>query len=321
MAGQMKAIVQNGYGSPDVLALKEIDKPTIKDDEVLVRVFATSLNAGDYFSMRGSPWLVRFSVGFPKPKDYVLGWDVAGRVEAVGSAVTQFQPGDEVFAAVSRAFAEYVVAPADKFALKPANLTFEQAAAIPTAAVTALQGLRDAGKLRPGQKVLINGAAGGVGTFAVQIAKALGAEVTGVCSTRNVEMVRSLGANPMVDYTKEDFARGERRYDLILDNVGNRSFSDLRRALTSQGLIIPNSGHGGMSYVFKAFLLSPFMRQQGSPLMTAMNGKDLTVLKELIETGKVTPVIDRTYPFAEIPAALGYAAQGHARGKVVIAVA
>jgi NADPH:quinone reductase-like Zn-dependent oxidoreductase len=317
----MKAIVQNGYGSPDVLSLKEINKPVIKDDEVLVRVVATSLNAGDYFSMKGSPWLVRFMVGFPRPKDYVPGWDVAGRVEAVGSAVTQFHPGDAVYGAVSHAFAEYASAPAGRLALKPTNLTFEQAAAVPTAGIMALQGLRDAGKVQPGQKVLINGAAGGVGTFAVQIGKALGAEVTGVCSTRNVELLRSLGADHVIDYTREDFTRGGQRYDLIFDNVGNRAFSDLRRALTPQGRILPNSGHSGMTYVFKAFLLAPLMRQQDKPLTTTPNGKDLAALAEMIAAGKITPVIDRTYPFAEIPAALGYAAQGHVRGKVVITLA
>lgn len=317
----MKAIVQTGYGSPAVLSIKEVEQRAIKDDQVLVRVHANSINAGDYFTMRGSPWLVRFSVGFPKPKDTILGWDMAGRVEAVGSAVTQFQPGDAVFGAVKGAFAEYIVAAAGRLAPKPANLSFEQAAAVPTAGLTALQGLRDAGKLQPGQTVLINGAAGGVGTFAVQIAKALGAQVTGVCSTRNVEIVRAIGADHVVDYTKEDFTRSGQRYDLILDNVGNRAFSDLRRVLQPQGRIIPNSGHGGMSYVLKAFLLSPFMRQQDKPLMTTVNGQDMAALKDLIEAGKVTPVIDRSYPFAEIPAALGYAAAGHARGKVVITVA
>jgi NADPH:quinone reductase-like Zn-dependent oxidoreductase len=317
---QMKAIVQNNYGSPDVLALKEMDRPVIKDDEVLVRVHASSVNAGDYFSLRGSPWLARFTVGFPRPKDYILGWDVAGRVEAVGSQVTQLQPGDAVYGAVSHTFAEYVGASADQFAPKPANLTFEQAAAVPTAGLTALQGLRDAGQVQSGQQVLINGAAGGVGTFAVQIAKALGAQVTGVCSTRNVEMVRSLGADHVVDYTQEDFTRGQRRYDLILDNVGNRAFSDLRRVLTPQGRIIPNSGHGGMTYVFKAFLLAPFMRQQASPLMTKTNRADLLVLKDLAELGKLTPAIDRTYPLEQTPEALGYAGTGHARGKVVIAM-
>jgi len=317
----MKAIVQNNYGSPDVLQLKEVVRPVMQDDQVLVRVKAASLNAGDYFTMKGSPWLVRLMVGFPKPKNYVLGWDMAGQVEAVGSQVTQFRPGDAVYGAVNHAFAEYVAVSADLLALKPANLTFEQAAAVPTAALTALQGLRDAGKVQPGQKVLINGAAGGVGTFAVQIGKALGAEVTAVCSTRNVEMVYSIGADHVVDYTREDFTRHGRRYDLILDNVGNRAFADLRRALTPQGLIVPNSGHGGMTYVFKGFLLAAVMRQQGKPLMTKNNDKDLTYLKGLIEAGQITPVIDRTYSLSETPTALGYAAGRHVRGKVVITVA
>jgi NADPH:quinone reductase-like Zn-dependent oxidoreductase len=316
----MKAIVQNDYGSPDALTLKEIAKPAIGDDEVLVRVHAASVNAGDYFTMMGSPWLVKFTVGFPKPKDHVLGWDLAGEVEEIGSQVTKFKPGDQVYAASDHAFAEYVSVAEEKLALKPNNLSFAEAAAVPTAAITALQGLRDAGNLQPGQKVLVNGAAGGVGTFAVQIAKALGAEVTGVCSTRNVELVRSLGADHVIDYTKEDFTQGDERYDLILDNVANHSFADLRRVLAPQGIIIPNSGHGGMSYVFKAFLLSPFMRQQRSPLTTNMNGQELVVLKELIEAGKITPVIDRTYPLGEVPAAVGYASKGHARGKVIITV-
>lgn len=316
----MKAIVQNDYGSTNVLKLKEVDKPEVKENDVLVSVHAAAINAGDVFSMRGSPWVARFTVGFPKPKDYILGWDVAGHVEAVGQKVKRFKPGDEVFASCSSTFAEYVSADEDKFAMKPANLTFEQAAAVPTAAITALQGLRDAGKVQPGQKVLINGASGGVGTFAVQIAKAFGAEVTGVCSTKNLDMVRSIGADHVIDYTQEDFTQSGRRYDLILDNVANRSFSDLRRALTPQGMIIPNSGHGGMGYVFKAFLLSPFMRQQGSMYLASPNNKDLVVLKELIEARKVTPVIDRTYPLSETPEAIGYLGEGHARGKVVITV-
>jgi NADPH:quinone reductase-like Zn-dependent oxidoreductase len=316
----MKAIVQNDYGSPDVLKLKEVDKPVIKENEVLVGVHAAAINAGDIFSMRGSPWLARFTVGFPKPKDYTLGWDVAGHVEAVGEKVTLFQLGDEVFGACNHTFAEYVSADADLFAMKPTNLTFEQAAAVPSAAITALQGLRDAGKLRPGQKVLINGASGGVGTFAVQIAKAFGAEVTGVCSTKNVDMVRSIGADHVIDYTIEDFTRGGQRYDLVLDNVASRSFSDLRRALTPQGIIIPNSGHGGMGYVIKAFLLSPFMRQHGSMYLASPNNRDLVVLKELIEAGKVTPVIDRTYSLSDTPEAFRYLEEAHARGKVVITV-
>ncbi|GMR11493.1 MAG: NAD(P)-dependent alcohol dehydrogenase [Anaerolineae bacterium] len=316
----MKAIVQNNYGSPDVLKLKEVDKPVVKENDVLVSIHAAALNAGDYFSMRGSPWLVRFTVGFPKPKNYILGWDMAGRVQAIGKKVTRFQPGDEVFASWSSTLAEYACVAEDKLAMIPTNLTFEQAAAVPTAAITALQGLRDAGRVQPGQKVLINGASGGVGTFAVQIAKAFGAEVTGVCSTKNVDMVRSIGADHVIDYTKKDFTKSERRYDLILDNVANRSFSDLRRALTPQGVIIPNSGHGGMGYVVKAFVLSPFMRQQGSMYLATPNNKDLVVLKELIEAGKVTPVIDRTYPLSDTPEAFRYLEEGHARGKVVITV-
>jgi NADPH:quinone reductase-like Zn-dependent oxidoreductase len=314
----MKAIVQNEYGSPDVLELKEVEMPVVKENDVLVRVHAAALNAGDVFSMRGSPWLARFTVGFPKPKNYILGWDMAGSVQEVGNKVTRFQPGDEVFASCSGTLAEYVCVAADKLAMKPTNLTFEQAAAVPTAAITALQGLRDAGKLQPGQKVLINGASGGVGTFAVQIAKAFGAEVTGVCSTRNVDMVRSIGADHVIDYTQEDFTQSGQRYDLILDNVASRSFSDLRRTLTPQGIIIPNSGHGGMGYVFKAYLLSPFMHQQGSPFMSTPNHEDLVVLKELIEAGKVTPVIDRTYSLSETLEAFRYLDEGHARGKVVI---
>ena len=317
----MKAIVQNDYGSPDVLKLAEVPQPAMKDNQVLVRVKAVSINAGDVFAMRGSPWLIRLTAGFPKPKNYILGWDMAGVVEAAGSSVTQFRSGDEVYAACSGALAECVSVAEDKLALKPAKLTFEQAAAIPTGAITALKGLRDVGKLQPGQKVLINGASGGVGTFAVQIAKALGAEVTGVCSTRNVDMVRSLGADKVIDYTKEDFTQNGRRYDLILDNVASHSFSDLMRVLTPQGLIVPNSGHSGMGYVFKAFLLSPFLRQLGSMYLAVPTGKDLAQLKEWIETGKVKPVIDRTYPLREAPEAFRHLDKEHARGKVVITVA
>ena len=316
----MKAIVQNDYGSPDVLTLKDVDVPAVNGDDILVSVHAAALNAGDYFTMRGSPWAVRLFAGFPKPKNHILGWDMAGRVLVVGEKVTRFQPGDEVFASCSDTLAEFVRVAEDKLAMKPANLTFEQAAAVPTAAITALQGLRDAGKLQSGQRVLINGASGGVGTFAVQVAKAFGAEVTGVCSTRNVEMVRSIGADHVVDYTQEDFTQSGRHYDLILDNVANRSFRDLRRALTPQGRIIPNSGRGGMSYVVKAFLLSPFMRQHRSMYLASPNNKDLVLLKELIEAGKVTPVIDRTYPLSETREAFRYLEEGHARGKVIITV-
>ncbi len=292
----------------------------VKDNDVLVRVHAAALNAGDVFSMRGSPWLARLTVGFPRPKNYILGWDAAGRVEAVGKNVTRFQPGDDVYSSCSHTLAEYACATEDKVALKPANLSFEQAAAVPTAAITALQGLRNAGKLQPGQKVLINGASGGVGTFAVQIARALGADVTGVCSTRNVDMVRSLGADQVIDYTREDFTQRGQRYDCILDNVGSHAFADYRRALTPQGMLIPNTGHAGMRYVIKALVLSLFVRQQGSLFMATPNNADLVVLKELIEAGKVTPVIDKTYPLSETPAAFRYLEEEHARGKVVITV-
>lgn len=317
----MKAIVQNSYGSPDVLALKEIETPVMGDSDVRIRVHAASLNAGDLFSVRGSPWLARFSVGFPKPKDYVLGWDVAGRVEAVGKNVTDMQPEDEVYAACHGAFAEYACVAAEGVAMKPSNLSFEEAAAVPTAGVTALQALREVGKVQPGQSVLINGASGGVGTFAVQIAKALGAEVTGVCSSHNGEMVRRIGADHVVDYTQEDFTRGERRYDLILDNVANHKLSALRRVLTPQGVIVPNSGHGGMGYVFKAGLLSLFMRQHARLFVANPKRKDLLFLADLIEAGKVTPVIDRVYPLHEVPEALRYLDKEHARGKIVVAVA
>ena len=317
----MKAIVQNDYGSPDVIELAEVARPAMKEGQVLVRVKAVSINAGDVFSMRGSPWLIRLTAGFPRPKDHILGFDLAGVVEAAGSGVTQFRPGDEVYASCSGAFAEYVSVAEEKLALKPDNVTFKQAAAIPTGAFTAFKGLRDAGRLQPGQKVLINGASGGVGTFAVQIAKALGAEVTGVCSTRNVDMVRSLGADKVIDYTKEDFTQNGRRYDLILDNVASHSFSEMMRVLTPQGLIVPNSGHAGMGYVFKAFLLSPFQRQLGSMYLAEPNGKDLTQLKEWIELGKIKPVIDRTYPLHDTPEAFRYLEKEHARGKVVITLA
>ena len=316
----MKAIVQNAYGSPDLLELKTVDKPQVRENEVLVRVHAAALNAGDYFSMKGSPWLARFSVGFPRPKDYILGWDAAGEVEEVGNRVKGFIPGEAVFGACSHTLAEFVTASEDSFAKKPANLTFEQAAAVPTAALTALQGLRDAGKLRPGQKVLINGAAGGVGTFAVQIAKALGAEVTAVCSTRNVDLMRSIGAEHVVDYTQEDFCATGQLYDLILDNVGNRSFSDCRRALTPAGILVPNTGHAGMGYVIQAAVRSLFVRQQGRLFMARPNRADLELLKELIEAGQVKPMIDRTYRLGETAAALGYVGEGHTRGKVVIVV-
>jgi len=317
----VKAIVINAYGSTDALELKDVATPAIKANEILVRVHAASVNVGDIFTLRGSPWLLRLTVGLTRPKDYILGWDMAGSVEAVGSAVTRFKPGDEVFGACHGALAEYAHVAEDRLAPRPANLTLQQAAAVPTAAVTALIGLRNVGKIQPGQRVLINGASGGVGTFAVQLAKAFGADVTGVCSTRNVDLVKSIGADHVVDYTREDFTRNGRRYDLILDNVGSRSFSDLRRALAPGGACVPNSGHAGMGYVLKAFALSMVMRQHRSMYVAEPNSRNLSFLKDLIEAGKVTPAIDRTYPINETRAAFRYLMEEHARGKVVITVA
>ena len=314
----MKAIVQNRYGSPDAFELMEVEKPAANEDGVLVRVKAAALHAGDYYAMRGEPYMIRLSAGWPKPKGYVPGYDTAGEVESIGENVTRFQPGDEVFGACNRACAEYVSAPEVNFAPKPENLTMEEAAAVPTSAVAALRGLRDAGKLKPGQRVLVNGASGGVGTFAVQIAKALGAEVTGVCSTGNQELVRSLGADHVIDYTKEDFTKSGERYDMILDQVANHSFSDLKGALTPEGLHIPNSGSAGLGYVINAFIRSLYNKQQGRPFLATPNSDDLRVLKELIESGQIKPVIDRTYPLSETPQAFQYLDQGHARGKVVI---
>jgi NADPH:quinone reductase-like Zn-dependent oxidoreductase len=324
----MKAIVQDEYGSPDdVLKLKDIDKPVVKDDEVLVRVHAAAVHVSDWVLVRGVPYITRPMIGLLRPKNSVPGEDIAGRVEAVGKKVKQLRPGDEVFGWCKGAFAEYACAGEDNFVPKPANLTFEQAAAVGVSAVTALQALRDQGKVQSGQKVLINGASGGVGPFAVQIAKAFGADVTGVCSTRNVDMIRSIGADQVIDYTQEDFTKSGQRYDFILDNVGNHSLSDLRRALTPKGILQPNGGGhssnrwiGPMGSVIKANVLSLFVRQQGRTFIATNNKEDLQFLKELIEAGKVTPVIDRTYPLSETPEAIGYVGEGHARGKVVIAV-
>jgi NADPH:quinone reductase-like Zn-dependent oxidoreductase len=317
----MNAVVQTGYGTADVMEFREIEKPMPGDGEVLIRVLAASLAAGEYFGMRGKPLPIRVYIGFPKPKkDFVVGLDCAGVVESVGKDVTCFQPGDEVYGACRGSCAEYALAKEGAVAHKPHNLTFEQAAAVPTSACTALQGLRDHGKVRPGHKVLVNGASGGVGPFAVQIAKDLGAEVTAVCSPRNVEMVRSIGADHVIDYTKEDFTQGGARYDVIMDNVGSHSLSDTRRALTSQGVHIPSSGHAGMGWVIAAALTAVFVRQQGSPFVASTTGKDLVTLNEFIEAGKVTPVIDRAYPLSDAPEAFRYLDEGHARGKVVITV-
>ena len=318
----MKAIFYTEYGSPDVLQLKEVEKPAPKDNEVLVKIYAASANAADWHLMRAEPFLARLENGVLKPKNTRLGADVAGRVEAVGGNVTRFQVGDEVFGcmplSVLGGFAEYVCAQEETVALKPPRLTFEQAAAVPLAAFTALQGLRDKGQIKPGQKVLINGASGGVGHFAVQIAKSYGTEVTGVCSTRNLDLVRSIGADQVIDYTREDFTRNGQRYDLIFDAVGNRSVSDLQRALTPDG-ICAVAGFTSLSRLFQVMLRGG--KKVGLMETAKGNKKDLLVLRELLEAGNVVPVIDKAYSLSEVPEAIRYLEEGHARGKVVITVA
>jgi NADPH:quinone reductase-like Zn-dependent oxidoreductase len=319
----MQAIVQDRYGAAEVLESRDIDRPEIGDGEVLVRVHAASIHVGDVIVMTGSPFLMRLATGLRKPRNRVPGTDIAGTVEAVGKDVNGLRPGDDVFGWCMGAFAEYASASEDHFALKPANLTFDQAAAVGVSATTALQLLRDDGHLQPGLKVLINGASGGVGTFAVQIAKAFGAEVTGVCSTKNVELVRSLGADHVIDYTKEDFRKGGRRYDLILDNVGDHSMSATRRALASNGKLLSNGGGhagGAIGRVIRLAIVSMFVRQQGKPSPKFENRADLLVLKDLVEAGKIAPVIDAAYPLRETRRAIGHVAAGHARGTVVIAV-
>jgi len=322
----MQAIVYHTYGSPDVLKLEEVQKPVPQDGEVLVKVIAASTAAGDWHLLRAKPFLVRFMYGLLKPKHPILGSDMAGRVEAVGSNVTQFQPGDEVFGDLSAcgfgAFAEYVVAPENALALKPANMTFEQAAAVPVSGVTALKGLRDHGPIQPGQKVLINGASGGVGTFAVQIAKAFGAEVTAVCSTGNLEMARALGADHVIDYTQEDFTQNGERYDLILAANGYHPLSAYQRALSPQGTYVMTGG--STAQMFEAMLLGPWRSRKGGQklgnLLAKPDQKDLMFMKELLEAGRVTPVIDRRFPLRDVADAIRYVEAGHAKGKVVITV-
>jgi NADPH:quinone reductase-like Zn-dependent oxidoreductase len=324
----VKAIVQDSYGPPDVLEIREIERPVVGDDDVLLRVHAAGVDPGVWHLMTGLPYLVRvMGYGLRKPKVRVRGRDVAGRVEAVGKNAAGLLPGDEVFGTCEGSFAEYASARADRLALKPTNLTFEQAAAIPISGVTGLQGLRDAGKVQPGQTVLIIGAGGGVGTFAVQLGKAFGAEVTGVCSTTKLDLVRSIGADHVIDYTREDFADGERRYDLIVDTAGRRSLSHLRRALAPRGTLVVVGGEGGGRWlggfdrqIFRAPILSLVVRQTLRPLIAKETSEDLVVLKELIEAGKITPVIDRTYPLSEAAEAIRYLAEGHAAGKVVVTV-
>lgn len=324
----MKAMVYTRYGPPDVLELREVDKPILDDDGVLVKVHAASVTFGDAAVVRGEPLLSRLWSGFLAPKYTIPGKDMAGRVEAVGRNVNQFQPGDEVYGDLSvcgwGAYAEYAAVPESAIALKPDNLTFEEAAAVPESAVVALQGLRDQGKIQPGLKVLINGASGGVGTFAVQIAKAFETEVTAVCSTGKLELLQSLGADQVIDYTQEDFTGGEKRYDLILGANGYHSILDYRRALTPKGRYVCTGGT--TAQIFQAMLLGPLISIGGSKKMSSLglvkqNQGDLAFMKELIEDGKVAPVVDRTYPLSEVPEALCYVGEGHARGKVIISIA
>lgn len=326
-AAKMKAIVYYNYGSPDVLQLEEIEKPVPTDNQVLVKIRAVSINPYDWHFMEGVPYIARvLGFGPLKPTSPRLGVDFAGTVEAVGKNVTGFKQGDEVFGGKGGAFAEYVAINEKFLVAKPANITFEQAGSVQIAGLTALQGLRDKGKIQPGQKVLINGASGGVGTFAVQIAKALGAHVTGVCSGRNVELVRSLGADQVIDYTKEDFTRGGQRYDVILDNVGNRSLSESRRVLTPDGKYVliggggvnDNRWTGPFGLVIKTLLLKPFITQEMSMMMSEVKKEDLNLLVDLMQSGKVKPVIDKTYPLSEIREAIRYVETGRARGKVVV---
>jgi len=322
----MKAIVYTEYGAPDVLQLREVEKPTPRDDEVLIKVHAASVNAADLHLLGADPFLIRLSSGLLKPKHTILGAAIAGRVEAVGRNVKQFQPGDEVFGDISGCgwggFAEYVCASEDALVLKPTRLSFEEAAAVPMAAVTALQGLRDKGQIQAGQKVLINGASGGVGTFAVQIAKSFGADVTAVCSTGKMDMVRALGADQVIDYTQEDFTHNGQRYDLILAANGYHSIADYKRALSPKGMYVMTGGSGVQ--LFQAMLLGPWISITGSKkmgnLLAKPNNKDLVFMKELLEAGKVVPVIDRRYPLCEVPDALRYLGEGRAKGKVVITV-
>lgn len=332
----MKAILRNTYGSPSVLELQEVEKPDLADDGVLVRVRAASVNRGDWYSLTGTPYVARMQVGLLKPKTNRLGVDFAGTVEAVGRDITQFRPGDEVFGGGEGAFAEYVCVraaaplrrrfPSFIVAPKPYNLTFERAAAVPVAALTALQGLRDKGQIQLGQQVLINGASGGVGTFAVQIAKALGAEVTAVCSTRNVELVRSLGADHVIDYTREDFTRSDQRYDLMLDVAGSRSWSECRRILDPQATLVivgapkGNAVIGPLSHIAKVRLAALRSSRKVVFFVAKFNKPDMEVLRELLEAGKVTPVIDRRYELSEIADALWYMGEGHAQGKIIITV-
>jgi len=326
-ATPMKGIVHRCYGSPDVIRYEDIPKPTPADHEVLVKVHAASVNPLDWHHLEGTPYLVRIDAGFGKPDNPRLGVDFAGTVEAVGRNVTRFKPGDEVYGGKFGALAQYVTVREDRaVAPKPGKLTFEQAAAVPIAGITALQALRDKGRLQPGQKVLINGASGGVGTFAVQIAKSFGAEVTGVCSTRNVDLLRSIGADHVIDYTREDFTKGTQHYDLILDNVGTHSLFEYRRVLNPNGIYVmigsttPGNWFGWLANPIEGLILAPFVKQKFGMILAELNKEDLAVLGALMEAGTVTPVVDRSYQLSDASEALRYLEKGHARGKVVVTV-
>ena len=322
----MKAIIYSNYGSPDVLKCEEIEKPTPGDNQVLIKVHAASVNPLDWHFMRGTPYFLRLMAGLRKPKDRRLGVDVAGHIEAVGRNVTQFKPGDEVFGSCRGAFAEYACTSESALFLKPTKVTFEQAASVPIAAITALQGLRDKGQIQSGQKVLINGASGGVGTFAIQIAKSFGAHVTGVCSTGNLDMVQSLGADHVIDYTKEDFTQSAQRYDLILDCVGNHSLLANRRTLNPTGRYVAVGGPTGrwmigpFARAITSRLLSLLATQKLFMVLAKLNKEDLGIMHELMKSGKVTPVIDRRYTLSQVPEAIRYLEEGHARGKVIISL-
>jgi NADPH:quinone reductase-like Zn-dependent oxidoreductase len=322
----MKAIVYSCYGSPDVLKLAEIEKPTPEDDQVLVKVHAAAVNPLDFHYIHGTPYIMRLDAGIGSPSNQRLGVDFAGTVEAVGKNVTRFRAGDDVFGGRTGAFGEYVtVRESRAVALKPANMTFEQAASVPIAAITALQALRDKGRIQPGQKVLINGASGGVGTFAVQIAKSYGAQVTGVCSTKNLDMVRQIGADFVVDYTKEDVTQSDKRYDLIIDTVGTHGLLEYKRVLNPNGIYVMVGGPVGnwitpMDDLVNILFISPFVSQKFAMMLAELNHEDLTFLADLMKAGKLTPVIDRTYTLSEVPEAIRYLELGHARGKVVISM-
>ena len=321
----MKAIVQAKYGAPDVLELRDIDKPDVEEGDVLLQIRAAAVNIGDWHLLRGVPYVMRLISGLRRPVHEVPGLDLAGVVESVGAGVTNLRPGDEVFGWCHGAFAEYACAPERNFLAKPSSLRFDQAAAVGDSALTALNAVRDQGRVQSGHEVLINGASGGVGTFAVQVAKSFGARVTGVCSTKNADLVRSIGADQVIDYTREDFTHGGRRFDVMLDLVGNRSLSDCRRALATRGtyVLIGVADMGrwfGLAHQIRVLTLSPFVRQRMRVFIVRHNREDLVVLKDLVEAGKVRPVIDRHYALSEVPEALAHQGEGHAQGKVVIAV-